>query len=82
MKLVKLIAKPNTWFKEGTEVYNHDGLYFTLDQYEDYKKQGMILVKGTRVCENEEFEYRPIGEEYIDRCIVDLNGFEVEFIKL
>lgn len=24
MKYVKLVAKPGTWFKEGTEVYNYD----------------------------------------------------------
>jgi len=83
MKLVKLIAKPNNWFKEGTEVFNHDGEYFTLDDYVELEKSGSIIVRGTRVCENKEFEYRPLGEEYIDTCAVyDFDGFEIEFLEI
>ena len=40
LKIIRLIAKPDTWFKEGTEVYDYDeyGVRFTLDEYEEWKK--------------------------------------------
>ena len=79
MKLVKLIAKPNTWFKEGTEVYNYDGVPFTLDEYEECKySSGTILARGIRVCEHAS-ELRPLGEEYIDGEYCDIDEFEVEY---
>ena len=81
MTLVKLIAKPNTWFKEGTEVYNYDeyGVRFTLDEYKKQEESGTILARGLRVCEDAS-ELRPLGEEYIDGEYCDIDEFEVEFL--
>ncbi len=83
MKLVKLIAKPNTWFKEGTEVYNYDeyGLRFTLDEYKKWEESGTILARGIRVCECPEAENRPLGGEYIDGEYCDIDEFEVELLE-
>lgn len=42
MKYVKLTAKPDTWFKEGTEVYSYDCnapeqlCRITLEDWEDW----------------------------------------------
>ena len=73
MQMIRLIAKPDTWFKEGLEVYNYDeyGKRFTLLEYEEWKKSGVILARGIRVCKNplsESTENNPkvLGEEYID----------------
>jgi len=81
---VRLIAKPNTWFKEGTEVYNYDkyGVRFTLDEYKEWEKSGTILTRGLRVCENPESENKLLGEEYIDGEYCDIDEFEVEFINI
>jgi hypothetical protein len=59
MKYVKLTARPNTWFKEGTEVFNYDSDYndkkrITVQEWNDalgdYGRGG-IAVRGLRVCE-------------------------------
>ena len=83
MTLVKLIAKPNTWFKEGTEVFNYDeyGVRFTLDEYKKWEESGTILARGLRVCEDAS-ELRPLGEEYIDGEYCDIDEFEVELISV
>ena len=89
MKVIRLIAKPDTWFKEGSEVYDYDefGVRFTLDKYEEWKKSGSILARGIRVCENplsEGTENNPkvLGEEYIDGELCDIDEFEVEIREL
>jgi hypothetical protein len=40
MKYVKLIAKPDTWFKAGTEVFDYDeyGKRITLESYNKWLK--------------------------------------------
>lgn len=86
MKTVKLIAKANTWFKEGTEVYDYDeyGKRLTLEEFEEWQKSGMILVRGIRTCEEgngevENLGYK-VGEERIDGELCRLNEFDVEII--
>ena len=85
LKVIRLIAKPDTWFKEGTEVYDYDeyGVRFTLDEYEEWKKSGNILARGIRVCKNPlsegtENNLKVSGEEYIDGELCDIDEFEVE----
>jgi hypothetical protein len=62
MKYVKLIAKLNTWFKAGTEVFHYDYLLsekrrVTLEEWNQALKDGPeggdggICVRGIRVCE-------------------------------
>jgi hypothetical protein len=35
---VKLVAKPNTWFKEGTDVWDDDtGFRFTKEKFDEAK---------------------------------------------
>jgi hypothetical protein len=52
-KYVKLIAKPDTWFKAGTEVFDYDeyGKRITLEAYNEWLKSRSILVRGTRICQ-------------------------------
>lgn len=46
MKLVRLIAKPNGHYKEGTQVFNHDGDRFTLEEWNTWVIVGSVLVRG------------------------------------
>ncbi len=54
MKYVKLTAKPNTWFKEGTEVYSYDCdppdniQRMTLDEWNECNNF-CCLVRGVRI---------------------------------
>jgi len=89
MKYVKLISKPNTWFKEGTEVYDYDADYsekkhITLDYWNQSVEDGMITVRGIRICElgNGEVENcgHTIGEERVDGETCSCDEFEVEII--
>ncbi len=65
MKYVKLTARPDTWFKAGTEVYHYDAHYsekrrFTLEEFIRNKEEwrgwtpGSIGVRGIRVCDDHE----------------------------
>lgn len=78
---VKLIAKPNTWFKAGTEVFSYDlyGQRFTIEEYGIWKISGNILARGIRVCQ-EKFEldlgYK-IGEEREDGEFCNIDEFYV-----
>ena len=92
MKYVKLIAKPNTWFKEGTEVYDYDFPYsdrklITLEYWETCKIWGGgINVRGIRVCElgYEQggcLNCKP-GEEREDGEYCSCDEFEVSVIEL
>jgi hypothetical protein len=62
MKTVKLIARPDTWFKPGTEVYGHDADYFdkkriTLEYWTECKSGCGICVRG-----NSEFDVTIIDD--------------------
>ena len=65
---MKYIAKPNTWYKAGTEVTVEEILY-----------DGVALCRGVRVCENPDSEgkHHYVGEEYNDGEICMLDEFEV-----
>lgn len=66
MKYVKLTARPDTWYKEGSEVYHEDfcldycypGKRMTLAFWEDYLKMGKshhedgMWGRGIRVCDD------------------------------
>lgn len=84
MQMIRLIAKPDTWFKEGSEVYNYDeyGKRFTLLEYEEWKKSGMILARGIRVCDDPLAESRglKVGEEYIDGEYCSIDEFNIEIL--
>ena len=86
MKYVKLIAKPNTFFKAGTEVfdYNEFGKRITLESYNECLKSGTILVRGTRICQfSTELligsGYK-MGEERIDGELCDINEFDMTIV--
>jgi len=89
MKYVKLTAKPDTWFKSGTEVYDYDACYddkkrVTLDYWNACLGEGGgICVRGIRVSEEgyeQGFGYKP-GEEYIDGECCSCDEFNVEIIN-
>lgn len=86
--LFKLIAKSNTWFKEGTEVLIDDGILDDLDNpgrelkitFEEIKNRpdrflGMMV--GIRVAEDQASEGKPVGYEHIDGEPCSLDEFYV-----
>lgn len=94
MKVVKLTAKPGTWFKAGTEVYDYDADYsekkrVTLEFWEKSLGEyggGGICVRGIRVCE-EGYENTGClncqpGEERIDGEWCQCDEFEMEIVEL
>lgn len=90
MKCVKLTAKPNTWFKVGTEVYDYDAKYedkkrVTLDYWNQAVSEGGICVRGIRVCEdnpNENGMGCKADDERVDGEWCSCNEFEVEIVDL
>jgi len=76
MEHVKLIAKPNYYYDENTEVFNYDGERYTVRKWEQCEKEDSdILVRGLKngkwdgeLSLREEFEveknvkYKKIGE--------------------
>lgn len=87
MPLVKLTAKPDTWFKEGTEVLYEDsnwvGRRMTLDEYENVltSQWPHAVFVGTRVIENPASEGGgQIREERQDGELCQLEEFNVEII--
>jgi hypothetical protein len=89
-KYVKLIAKPNTWFKEGTEVYDYDcnppnNLYrITLEQWQTAIEDTGISVSGVRVCEDNVGEQSigyAVGEERWDGEWCHVNEFEATIVN-
>ena len=87
IKYVKLIAKPDTWFKAGTEVFDDDpdeyGKRITLESYNKWLKSGSILARGIRVCEHD-YELKlgyKLGEEREDGELCGINEFDVEVVE-
>ena len=89
MKYVKLTAKSDTWFKDGSEVYDYDYPYsdrkrITLDYWlECISDGGGICVRGIRVCEDNPNENNmgcKVGEEREDGEYCSCEEFEVEVI--
>ena len=87
MQYVKLTALPNTWFKEGTEVYDYDSRYrekkrYTLKEFEEWKPSNIILGRGIRVTESPlEGEDLIVGEEYEDGEACGIDEFKVEIVE-
>ena len=86
-KYVKLIAKPDTWFKAGTEAFDYDeyGKRITLEAYNEWLKSRSILVRGTRICQFPTelligSGYK-LGEERIDGELCGINEFDVEVVE-
>jgi len=82
-KHVKLIAKPDTWFKEGTEVCNYNStlnnrIPISIEEYEEAKRHGIISARGFRISEDYESEAIPVGEEYFDGEECSLDEFDIE----
>jgi hypothetical protein len=85
MKYVKLTAKPNTWFKAGTEVYDYNCREdckerITLEQWNEWQDCGFILTRGYRISENDRSENVPVGVEYFDGESCGIIEFEVEIV--
>lgn len=85
MKYVKLIAKPDTWFKAGTEVFDDDcfGKRYTLEAYNQWLKSGIILARGIRVCEHD-YELKlgyELGEERQDGELCNINEFDMTIVE-
>ena len=82
---VKLIAKPDTWFKAGTEAFDDDeyGKRITLESYNKWLKSGSILARGIRVCEHD-YELKlgyKLGEEREDGELCGIDEFDVEVVE-
>ncbi len=69
-KALRYIAKPDTWFKAGTEV-------FLID---DYRGEGLDagLFRGLRVCESAESEGVPVGTERVDEETCSFDEFDIK----
>ena len=85
-KYVKLIAKPDTWFKAGTEAFDYDeyGKRITLEAYNEWLKSRSILVRGTRICQFPTelligSGYK-LGEERIDGELCGINEFDMTIV--
>jgi hypothetical protein len=61
------IAKPNEWFKAGTEVK-------LVERY----SETYGLFSGVRVCEHARAECRPLGIEYEDEEVCGFHEFEIK----
>lgn len=77
MKYVKLTAKPNTFYKENSEVFDYDSDYcdkkrITLGDYEEWKKSNSILVRGIIIDEK--------GEEWVDGEFCHIDEFNMEIV--
>lgn len=89
MKYVKLTAKPDTWFKEGTEVYDYNCkppeqlLRVTLEEWEscvNFTGIKAICVRGLRNTQLK-YEIDIFGEgERWDGELCECGEFEVEIV--
>lgn len=89
MKYVKLTAKPDTWFKEGTEVYDYNCnppeqlLRVTLEEWEscvNFTGINAICVRGVRITQlKNEIEIFGEGERW-DGEFCTCDEFDVEIV--
>lgn len=89
MKFVKLTAKPDTWFKEGTEVYDYnckppEQLFrVTLEEWEscvNFTGIKAICVRGLRITQlKNEIEIFVEGERW-DGELCACDEFDVEIV--
>ena len=90
MKFVKLTAKPDTWFKEGTEVYDYnckppEQLFrVTLEEWEscvNFTGINAICVRGLRITQlKNEIEIFGEGERW-DGELCTCDEFDVEIVN-
>ena len=85
---VKLVAKPDTWFKAGTEVYDYDCnapedlRRITLAAWEQALKDGSLGPRGIRVIENPASEGGgQVGEERWDGEWWLTEEFDAEIVE-
>lgn len=84
MKYVKLTAKPDTWFKEGAEVFHYDERRrFTLEEWQECLEDGFVSCQGIRVCEDNpnENKFCKPGDERLDGACCMVNELEVEIVE-
>jgi hypothetical protein len=69
--MTKYIARPDTWFDEGTEVK-------LVDDYRTSNvKWNAGLFYGWRTCVNPKSENRKLGERCMDEEVCDFDEFDV-----
>lgn len=85
MKYVKLTAKPDTWFKEGTEVYDYycdapsDLVRLSLDEWDECNGF-QVVCRGIRIPKMKT-EIEMFGtEERWDGEVCSCSEFEVEIV--
>ncbi len=85
MQYVKLTARPDTWFKTGSEVYHDDGdRRLTVAEWESALKDRGFWARGIRVCEdnpNERGNGWPPGFEREDGEWCSPDEFDVETVE-
>jgi hypothetical protein len=92
MKYVKLIAKPNTWFKEGTEVYSDESdppdklVRMTVEEWNNptffEDGSGYNYFCGIRVCDTVyENKLYGRGTEKWDFEWWKIDDFEMEIVE-
>ena len=82
MIYIKLTAKPDTWFKEGTEVFvhnkhNYGGHRPTKEEQEQLITYDSGVFVGARICQLES-ELSNIGVEYDDGELCPIEEFNTE----
>lgn len=83
---VKLTARPDTWFKAGTEAYHYDAMPTRRMTLQEWEECGgfVVCVRGTRVCEDNPNErgmgYQP-GDERPDGEACGCSEFDVEIVE-
>ena len=82
----KIIAKPGTWFKAGTEVriaYEPEPYpRVTFEKLYEYIKESPIAVFcGTRITEHENEGGWAIGEEHLDEETCGWDEFTFELVS-
>lgn len=89
MKYVKLTAKPDTWYKAGTEAYDYDchpakGDFrrISLSVWEEsWLPYNMVLVRGLRIADpSYPWEQDIAGQEYWDGESCSISEFDVEIV--
>lgn len=90
MKYVKLVARPDGWFKEGTEAYHYDcdennKRRVTVEEWQEMVDAGMywlrgtwVAVRGTGAVENCGYIE---GQEYFDGETGCLDEFDVTIVE-
>lgn len=82
---VKLTARPDTWFKAGAEVWHYDApRRLTLAEWNGWAWTKAVLVRGIRVCEDNDNENgmgcKP-GEERVDGEYCSIDEFDLEIVE-